>query len=424
VLWVVHVDMDAYFASVEQRRDPSLQGMPVIVGGVPGTRSTVSTASYEARAYGVRSGMSIAEAYRRCPHGVFMPGSTALYLDTSRRIFAELETFTPRVEPASVDEAYVEVEADDPLDLGRRIQSHLDATVELSASLGISDSKYLAKVSSSFAKPHGMTVLRRCDVAAMLWPRPVDVLYGVGARTTARLQLLGLSTVGDVACAPPGVLERALGAHGESLRRRARGEDRWRVTPPDEAPDAKSIGHEHTLEKDLYEREAVETMLRYLCGKVGRRARKYHVAGRRVVLKLRDHEFHTIAHGRILPAAVDHDDDVYRIACELLGETCFWERGVRLVGVTLELLVPTGAGGQLTFDFDPRAARAQAVRDQITNKYGDRAVTPARVLEAGDAARRAPHVSFTLRAEDTLVPEPGCGHKVQLGAGSARTRCP
>jgi len=396
MLWVVHVDMDAYFASVEQRRDPSLRGKPVIVGGLPGTRSTVSTASYEARRFGVRSGMSVAEAYRRCPHGVFMPGSTALYLDTSRRIFGELETFSPRVEPASVDEAYVEVEAGDPFDLGRRIQSHLDTTVGLSASLGISDSKYLAKVSSSFAKPHGLTVLRRCDVEAMLWPRPVKVLHGVGERTAERLKLLGMHTVGDVANAPPGTLERSLGVHGESLRRRARGEDRWSVTPPDEAPDAKSIGHEHTLERDLYDRDAVETMLRFLCGKVGRRARKYRVAGRRLVLKLRDREFRTIVHGRMLPSPVDHDDDVSRIACELLGETRFWVRGVRLVGVTLELLVPTGVGGQLAFDFDPRAARAQAVRDQIANKYGEGAVTPARVLEAGDAARRPPHVSFTL----------------------------
>jgi DNA polymerase-4 len=391
VLWVVHVDMDAYFASVEQRRDPSLRGKPVIVGGLPGTRSTVSTASYEARAYGVKSGMSVAEAYRRCPHGVFMPGNSALYLDTSRHIFRELETFSPRVEPASVDEAYVEVEAADPLDLGRRMQSHLDSTVGLSASLGISDSKYLAKVCSSFAKPHGLTVMRRSDVESMLWSRPVDVLYGVGARTTERLQRLGLRTVGEVATAPPGVLERALGAHGESLRRKARGQDRWRVTPPDEAPDAKSIGHEHTLEHDLHDRAEVETMLRYLCGKVGRRARKYGVAGRRVVLKLRDPTFHTISHGRIVPRPLDADDDLARVAYELLGETRFWERGVRLAGVTLELLAPSGA--QLAFEFDPRPGRAQAARDRINDKYGDRAVAPARTL---DTAQRAPHISFTL----------------------------
>jgi DNA polymerase-4 len=391
VLWVVHVDMDAYFASVEQRRDPSLRGKPVIVGGLPGTRSTVSTASYEARAYGVKSGMSVAEAYRRCPHGVFMPGNSALYLDTSRHIFRELETFSPRVEPASVDEAYVEVEAVDPLDLGRRMQSHLDSTVGLSASLGISDSKYLAKVCSSFAKPHGLTVMRRSDVESMLWSRPVDVLYGVGARTTERLQRLGLRTVGEVATAPPGVLERALGAHGESLRRKARGQDRWRVTPPDEAPDAKSIGHEHTLEHDLHDRAEVETMLRFLCGKVGRRARKYGVAGRRVVLKLRDPTFHTISHGRIVPRPLDADDDLARVAYELLGETRFWERGVRLAGVTLELLAPSGA--QLAFEFDPRPGRAQAARDRINDKYGDRTVAPARTL---DTAQRAPHISFTL----------------------------
>jgi len=382
VRWIVHVDMDAYFASLEQLVNPALRGRPVIVGGRPGTRSTVSTASYEAREYGVKSGMSIGEASRLCPHGVFLPGSTALYLHTSKRIFELLRQFSTKVEPASIDEAYLELETDDPVGVASRIQARIDSDIGLTASLGISESKYLAKIAAGFAKPRGLTFLPRSAAPEKLWPLPVAVLPGVGVKTAARLASHGWRTVGDLATAPAGALEHALGMRGASLRRRVHGLDRGRVTPPSEAPDAKSIGHEHTLEHDLYDRSAIEAMLSYLVQKVGRRARRHALAGRRLVLKLRDRHFHTITHGRMLAEPLDDDVALFRIAAELLGETRFWERGIRLVGVHLELLVHVDAVRQLTFDFAERG-RALPVVDSIRSKHGERAIGLARALATG-----------------------------------------
>lgn len=380
--WVMHVDMDAFFASVEQRVNPQLRGKPVIVGGRPGTRSTVSTASYEARPFGIRAGMSIGEAVRRCPHGVFLPGSTALYLHTARRIFEELRTFSPRVEPASIDEAYVELESAEPEAMAARIQTHLGSTVQLSCSIGTSESKYLAKVASSMNKPNGLTFLPRARVPALLWPLPVEVLPGVGAKTAAHLQALGFITVGDLARTPEPTLERVLGGVGVSLCRRARGEDRGRVTPPDEAPDARSIGHEHTLAEDCFDREKLEALLLELAGRVGRRARRHRLGGKRVVLKLRDRRFNTITHGRVVPEPVDADGDLYAIGRDLLGETRYWIRGVRLLGLSLQMLVNLDLVRQLAFEFATRPHRALPVLDEVRSKYGPASLEPARVLEA------------------------------------------
>jgi DNA polymerase-4 len=322
-----------------------------------------------------------------CPQGIFLPGSTSLYLYTSRRIFEALGRFSPRVEPASIDEAYVEVDTEEPVEAGKRIQASVEAEFGLTASLGISDSKYLAKVCSSFEKPRGLTLLLRSEVELKLWSRPVEALYGVGAKTAARLQALGFSTIGDLARA------RAGGA----LRRHAWGEGSGRVTPPDEAADAKSIGHEHTLERDLYDRSQVESMLYYLAQKVGRRARRAQMAGRRVVLKLRDRGFNTITHGRIVPQALDTDGDIFRVGCELLEETRFWERGVRLLGVSLQMLVRTDAAKQLAFEFQAASSRATPVVDRIKTKYGENAIGPARILESvPEPSAQPPRPSFFL----------------------------
>ena len=380
--WVMHVDMDAFFASVEQQVNPALRGKPVIVGGAPGTRSTVATASYEARPFGVRAGMSIAEAARRCPQAVFLPGSTALYLYTARAIFEELRGFSPRVEPASIDEAYIEVETSEPQHLGAQIQAHLASTVRLPASIGISESKYLAKVASSLQKPRGLTFLPRALVPELLWPLPVQVLPGVGAKTAAHLEALGFFTVGDLARTAEPALERVLGGVGVSLCRRARGEDGGRVTPPDEAPDAKSIGHEHTLAQDCFDRGRLEALLCELAGRVGRRARRHHLGGRRVVMKLRDPRFNTITRGRIVPEPVDADGDLFSIGCQLLAATQFWTRGVRLIGLALQQLMSLDQARQLAFDFAARDRRALPAMDAVQSKYGPAAIAPARVLEA------------------------------------------
>lgn len=401
--WYVHVDMDAYFASVEQRVNPSLQGRPVIVGGRPGSRGVVSTASYEARAFGVRSGMPIGEAVRRCPDGVFLNGNFALYVHTSKCIFEVLRTFSPRVQPASIDEAYLELDtSEDPRVFGPRIQAAIQVAVELSASLGISDTKYLSKIASAFEKPRGLTVLCTADVPARLWPLPSGTLYGVGPKTEARLRALGYVTVGDVANAPEGALERRFGAGGLSLRQRAHGHSHGRVVPPEEAPDVKSIGHERTLEHNVYDHAQLQALLATLAEKVGRRARKHGLAGRRVVVKLRDPKFNTITHGRMLPRPLDADADLSRIARELLAETRFWERGVRLVGLCLEQLVRTDQVQQLAFDFNAPAQRALPALDAIRSKYGETAIGAARAFEAGTRVRRD-RISFQMPDVQSLA---------------------
>jgi DNA polymerase-4 len=271
----------------------------------------------------------------------------------------------------------------------------IESELDLTASLGISDSKYLAKVCSSFAKPRGLTVLLRAEVATKLWPRPVDTLYGVGERTAERLRALGCESVGDVARTPVQVLKHAFGVYGETLHDLARGRDRWRVVTPREAADARSIGHRRTLSTDFHERSRIEAFLCNLAEKVARRARRYGLAGRRVVVTLRDPRFHTITHGRVLPEPVDSAEAIFAVACSLLGETRFWERGVRMVGITLQLLVPAQAARQLHFEFSARGERTSPVVDSIRSKYGEHAIGLARTLESGRRSRRGPrHVSF------------------------------
>jgi len=389
VRYAIHVDMDAYFASIEQLANPHWRGKPVIVGGAPGTRSAVASASYEARAFGVRAGMPTHEAQRLCPQGIFVPGNSSHYVHTAVRLYRLLERFSPRVEPASIDEAYVEVVTEDDVrPLGRRIMASIEAELQLTASLGISDSKYLAKVCSAFDKPRGLTLLHRAEVPEKLWPRPLQVLFGVGEKTAARLHALGCTTVGDVAHLPVEALEREFGIVGVSLHDLASGRDRWRVVTPSESADARSIGHEHTLEEDVYERSVVEALLCGLAERVARRARRAEMAGRRLVLKLRDPRFFTITHGRVLPRAVDTAEEIFATARLLLEETRFWERGVRLVGLSLQLLVGTGAARQLRFDFAAGAEKKSPVVDRIRSKYGEHAIGLARSLEAGERPRR------------------------------------
>jgi DNA polymerase-4 len=383
VRYAIHVDMDAFFASIEQRANPALRGKPVIVGGRPGSRSAVAAASYEARRFGVHSGMPTSEAERLCPQAIFLPGNSSHYVHTSVQLYRILREFSPRVEPASIDEAYVDALVHgDVTDFGRRIMRRIETQLGLTASLGISDSKYLAKVGSAFSKPRGLTMLMRSDVPLQLWPRPVSCLYGVGEKTREKLAHMGCTTVGDLARMPVTSLERRLGQPGVALWHRARGEDNWRIVTPNEAPDARSIGHEHTLHQDVYDRSRIEAVLCDLCERVSRRARRANMGGRRLVLKLRDPSFNTTTHGQMLPRLIDSAEDLFATARVLLQQTRFWRRGVRLLGVSLQKLSDTQAARQLCFDFDRRSQRTSPVVDSINRRYGDHAIGLGRSLEA------------------------------------------
>jgi len=383
--------MDAFFAAIEQRANPALRGKPVIVGGRPGSRSAVATASYEARRFGVHSGMSTSEAQRLCPQGIFLPGNSSHYLHTSVKLYKLLREFSPRVEPASIDEAYVDAEVHGNVeDFGRRIMQRIESELGLTASLGISDSKYLAKVCSPFSKPRGLTVLLRSDVPLQLWPRPVQCLYGVGEKTREQLARMGCTSVGDLARMKLPDLQGRLGRPGVALWHYARGEDCWSIITPGESPNAKSIGHEHTLHEDMFEQSRVEAVLCDLCERVSRRARRAHMAGRRLVLKLRDPNFYTTSHGRTLPRLIDSAEDLFAAARVLLQETRFWRRGVRLLGVSLQKLSDTQHTRQLCLEFDRASRQSSAVVDRINRKYGDHAIGLARSLEAKPRRRGGP----------------------------------
>ena len=249
---ILHVDLDAFFAAVEQRDRPELRGKPVIVGGVPPGRGVVSAASYEARAFGVHSAMSVTEAFRRCPHGVFLPVDGRRYQQASRDVMAILRRFTPLVEPISIDEAFLDVTGSRPLfGEGAAIAASIKAAVRddvgLTASVGVATTKLVAKIASDLRKPDGLVVVAPGDEAAFLAPLPIWRLWGVGEKTATALAEYGVRTIGDLAALSPDLLVRRFGKHGGSLASRAMGMD---DDPVHEGDPAKSVGHETTFDVD------------------------------------------------------------------------------------------------------------------------------------------------------------------------------
>src|SRR6187551_3814899 len=257
---ILHVDLDAFFAAVEQRDRPELRGKPVIVGGVPPGRGVVSAASYEARVYGVHSAMSVTEAYRRCPHGVFLPVDGRRYQQASRDVMAVLRRFTPQVEPISIDEAFLDVTGSlalfgDGATIAAAIKAATRDEVGLTASVGVASTKLVAKIGSDLRKPDGLVVVPPGEEAAFLAPLPISRLWGVGEKTAAVLRDFGVVTIGDLASLPPAAMERRFGKHGAALVARAHGLDADPVATGDPA---KSVGHEHTFGTDTSEREKIE----------------------------------------------------------------------------------------------------------------------------------------------------------------------
>lgn len=385
---ILHLDMDAFYAAVEVRDDPSLAGKPLIIGH-RGRRGVVSTCSYEARRFGVRSAMPSITADRLCPDAIWRPGRMRVYVEASRRIRRILDDATPRVEPLSIDEAFLDltgVVAD--LEAGRRTAEGLKARIRdserLTASVGVAPNKFLAKVASDMEKPDGLVLLRQSDVEARLWPLPIERLWGVGPRTAARLHRGEVRRIGDLLRLPAGRIESLVGAGTAAhLCTLARGEDHRSVVDHREA---KSISEERTYGTDLMEADAIDAALLARSDGVARQLRREGMAARTVHIKVRTGDFTTWTRARTLPAPTDLAEVIVEAARALLRTRIkLGRRGVRLLGVGVSGLERYGSGQGRLFPDSNEEKRRRVTRaaDALREKLGENAVTRARLLRRG-----------------------------------------
>jgi DNA polymerase-4 len=411
---VLHLDLDAFFAAVEQRDKPSLRGRPVVVGGVGG-RGVVATASYEARAYGARSAMSTAEARRRCPPGTaFLGGRFAAYRRTSDVVMGLLRELSPLVEPASLDEAYVDLAADPGHDLSvdgvtalaQRLKERIaEATGGVTGSVGVGSSKLMAKIASDLDKPDGLVVVAPGTELEVLHPLPVTRLGGVGPATAERLHQVGVKTVGDLAARSLTDLVALVGrAHGAGLYALARAEDDRAVVPDREA---KSVSHEETFERDLTDLAALNAEIDSMASRVGARLRASAFSGRTVTLKLRRYDFTTITRSQTLPQPTDDARQIAATARRLLLEAGT-AGGLRLLGVGVSGLSVYAQGDLFAEEDEPEDD-----------------ATPVRAVHLADGGEREAPVAVDRRwwpGQDVRHDELGPGWVWGRGLGRVTVR--
>jgi DNA polymerase IV len=380
---IFHIDMDAFFASVEQRDNPAWRGKPVIVGARPGMRGVVSAASYEARVFGVRSAMPISEAVRRCPNGIFVQPHMDTYGRESREVMAILERFSPLLEQISVDEAFLDMSGTEklfgtPFQTASRIAACISKKLRLTASIGIAPNKFLAKIASDLDKPRGITLspFEGKDIEAWLAPMPVGRIWGIGKKTDQVLAGKGIITVGDLQQCTPSFLNRLFGNQGEHLHALCRGRD---DRPVAEGGDAKSVSREHTFNVDSGDRDAWKQVLFSLSQDVARRSRREGLKGHTVVLVYRCTDFSR--HSKRMPLAYPTNvaKFIYESALVLLDQVR--ERALRLIGVGL-----TGFDEALQTDLfaGDKAITAiektEAVVDALAEKFGDSIIGKGREM--------------------------------------------
>jgi DNA polymerase-4 len=395
---MLHVDMDAFYASVEIKKRPELRGRPVLVGG--GHRGVVAAASYEARRYGVRSAMAMSEALRRCPRAVVLPPDRAAYQETSAQVMAILRDVTPLVEALSLDEAFLDVSGAVRL-LGRpgaiaaQIRRRVAEDLQLTCSVGVASTKFVAKLASARCKPDGLLVVPVARVLDFLHPLPVTALWGVGARTGEQLHRLGIRSIGDLAGTPLDTLRRAVGtSSAEHLAALADGVDP-RAVQPDEVE--KSISADRTLDVDLTDEADVCRELLRLAEEVGSRVRARAFTARTVGIKIRYADFRTVTRVRTLPRWTDSTGEIYDTATDLYRGLGLDRPRIRLVGVKCENLRPAGEfPEQLALDvadpdIAPVAARVRGTADGAVDaaraRFGAAAIRPGSLLSAPDGAK-------------------------------------
>ena len=390
---IMHVDMDAFFVSVELRTRPELRGKPVIVG-FPGERSVVLSGSYEARAFGVKSAMPMAVAMRMCPQAVVIEPRHKLYYEVSGQLMGIFESITGLVEPLSVDEAFLDVTGairrlGPPRGIGELVRRRVAAELGITASVGIAETKFVAKIASTRCKPDGLLMIGPDETVPYLHSLPVGALWGVGAKTGEVLAKMGIRTVADVAATPVSSLKRVLGAAGEHVHRLASGIDPRPVTP---VRLEKSIGAEETFATDTTDDGLLRRELLRLSHRTAGRLRGSGMVARTVALKLRFADFSTITRSRTLQTPVDSAQLIYGVALQLLESLGPRAMAVRLVGVRAEQLEEAARTSlQLSIDRrDENWRAAEQALDLVTRKFGNQSVLPARLMEpenrAGDGA--------------------------------------
>jgi DNA polymerase-4 len=386
---ILHCDMDAFYASVEERDRPELVGKPVIVGGTPEKRGVVAAANYVARKYGVHSAMPAVTAHRLCPQGVFLPPRIDYYVEVSSQIREIFERFTPLVEPLSLDEAFLDVTGSEHLfgqavEIGRKIKQAIRQELRLVASVGVAPNKFLAKIASDLKKPDALVVVEPDKVQEFLDPLPVERLWGVGKQSSKVFQRLGIHTIGQLRQWPPDVLQSRFGSNGEYLWQLAHGIDDRSVVPDREA---KSISHETTFEHDIADMEVLRAWLVDLTEQVGCRLRRNGLRGRTVQLKVRFADFSLITRSQTLPEPTNITQELWRAVDELLCHRLPGGRlPVRLVGMGVSGLDDTGLIQGMLFDREEREkqARLDTVADQLKDRFGTEALRRGSSLERGE----------------------------------------
>ncbi|HEX4060044.1 MAG TPA: DNA polymerase IV [Streptosporangiaceae bacterium] len=387
---VLHADMDAFYASVEIRDRPELATLPVIVGGTGG-RGVVLSATYPARAFGVRSAMPVTQARRLCPQAVFIAPRHGLYATVSKEVMAIFREVTPQVEPLALDEAFLDVSGalrrlGPPVEIAQMIRVQVAEQQGITCSVGVASCKFIAKIASVHCKPDGLLVIPVDGVLGFLHPLPVSALWGVGERTGQILARLGLRTIGDIANTPVATLQRELGvAHGSHLAALSWGRDERSVVP--RTPE-KSIGAEETFASDIDDPGLIRKELLRLSDRTARSLRSSGCVARTVVVKLRLANFTTITRSRTLPEPTDVARKIHQTACELYAAAGLDRARLRLVGVRVTGLVPAATSAtQLTLDERPTHWReAEQAIDKITHRFGADAVRPA-ALVPGEVER-------------------------------------
>ena len=383
---IIHVDMDAFYASVEQRDRPDLEGKPIIVGGNPDQRGVVAAANYVVRQFGVHSAMPSSTARRLCPHAIFLPARLDYYAQISDQIREIFHRFTPLVEPLSLDEAFLDVSGSERLfgtaeSVGRKIKDAIGRELNLIASVGIAPNKFLAKIASDLEKPDGFVQVDPNGVQAFLDPLPVERLWGVGRQTSKVFQKLGVRTICQLRALPLSVLTSHFGSLGEHLSKLAHGIDNRTVVPDREA---KSISHETTFATDLDDQEALRAWLLELTEQVARRLRRHALRGRTVEIKVRFADFQTITRSRKLPEPTNSTHELWESANELLSTRLPSDHlPVRLLGMGVTEIDRTGVTQRQLFDEGDRVKQdgLDEVGDQIRERFGSKALSRGSTLK-------------------------------------------